>query len=65
MQLSAGERRSELMSALQMERSSVFTVHYHFLSLPNHNAMQYVSAKECFLFLCEYIGGVCVWEEAR
>lgn len=49
-QPSAGERRSELMSALQMERSSVFTVHYHFLSLPNHNATQYVSAKACFYF---------------
>lgn len=56
MQPLAGERRSELMSALQMERSSVFTVHYHFLPMPNHNAMQFVLAKKCFqFFFCDYI----------
>lgn len=50
-----------LTSGLQMERSSAFTVHYHFPSLANHYAKRCnVSTRKCFHFLLPIYRCVCV-----
>lgn len=56
------ERRNKLMSGLQMEGSSAFTVHYHFPSLANQNAKHYnVSTRKCsHFYLRIYRRRVCV-----
>lgn len=58
-----GGWRNDVMPGLQMEGSSMFTVHYHFPPLTNQNSRPHdVSTQRCFHFHREYIKCACARE---